>query len=690
MRFIRFFLPLWALLLAVSTQRVQAVPAYPRPVIYTQSDGTRLTIRIMGDERRHYILSSEGYTLAGAPDGDLYFARLSQDGNLEPTPVKARPLNQLSAADRAKVAALPKGITPTAVNPRVGVSGVRRQYAPSGPRRAGITPPEGIAQTNAFGKLKSLIILVQFRDTKFTIPSPQAAFTEMLNRDGYSANGATGSAWNYYHDNSNGQFDPEFVVVGPYTLSENSSYYAAHNMDKMEDLVVEACSMVDNDVNFSDFSTDGTIHDIFIYYAGNNQAETGNGSTIWPHRGSVRGDRYFDGQLLLNYACTSELRGSGTTMAGIGTFCHEFGHVLGWPDLYDTDYSGTGGEGLGMGTLSLMSSGSYNNDGCTPPALTMLERWMVGWAEPEVIVESGQYTLPAVWENKGFLVPTPTANDYFLLETRGVEGSVWDAHVSEDAQGLFVYHIDYTTLYANRWFFHNTVNVDPRHECARIIPSTDRYDSYLSVGRILFPGGKNITMLSAETHTGFHSWKDEVPALEFRSIELVGNHIELQTVSRFSLTADPGQYDALLSWSGEGEGEWHLEWWTVDDGQLLGERTLTEMSTLITGLLPDTKYEAVLTSGDVSETLSFTTAAPDMGKASRIQLGKAIFSRTEPVILRIADYPGTLQEVKWTVDGESTEDTYLTELSPGEHRIAAVVTGTDGATDYFIKYITVK
>lgn len=88
-----FVLVLSALTLGRAT--VRGVPAYPRPVRITQSDGSQLLVRIVGDERYHYFLSEEGYTLTGGADGDLYYASRNAEGRLVPTQVKARPVGAL-------------------------------------------------------------------------------------------------------------------------------------------------------------------------------------------------------------------------------------------------------------------------------------------------------------------------------------------------------------------------------------------------------------------------------------------------------------------------------------------------------------------------------------------------------------------------------------------------------------------
>ena len=353
-----------ALLCGIGT--AHAVPAKPGLIQVTQSDGTQLTVRLVGDERRHYMLSSDGYTLTGGPDGDLYYAELSASGKLIPTKVKARPVNALTADEKAVVSRLGKELKPTYVKPMV-MPAPQQTQAPVLPAAGKPAPPRRITSAQTTGRLKSLIILVESSDKKFASASAQQDFRNLLMQDGYSVNGATGSAWNYYQDNSNRLFDPEFVVVGPYKASKTSAYYAgSEGSDNVPELIVEACRLADNDVNFTDFADNGVIRDVFVFYAGRGQADSGDTQSIWPHRWDVRvNSKYldvrFDGVQLQGYACGAELNG-GYQMTAIGTFCHEFGHVLGWPDFYDTDYSASGGTAPALESFSLMCSGSYNNN----------------------------------------------------------------------------------------------------------------------------------------------------------------------------------------------------------------------------------------------------------------------------------------------------------------------------------------
>lgn len=635
-----------ALLCGIGT--AHAVPAKPGLIQVTQSDGTQLTVRLVGDERRHYMLSSDGYTLTGGPDGDLYYAELSASGKLIPTKVKARPVNALTADEKAVVSRLGKELKPTYVKPMV-MPAPQQTQAPVLPAAGKPAPPRRITSAQTTGRLKSLIILVESSDKKFASASAQQDFRNLLMQDGYSVNGATGSAWNYYQDNSNRLFDPEFVVVGPYKASKTSAYYAgSEGSDNVPELIVEACRLADNDVNFTDFADNGVIRDVFVFYAGRGQADSGDTQSIWPHRWDVRvNSKYldvrFDGVQLQGYACGAELNG-GYQMTAIGTFCHEFGHVLGWPDFYDTDYSASGGTAPALESFSLMCSGSYNNNSRTPPSVNILERWMVGWAEPEEVTENGLYTLAPVSENKGYLVQTPTTNDYFLLENRDTRNNKWDQPLNSAAacRGLLVYHVDYTSRYVPQWSY-NTLNNNPAHECMKLVRSVPGRSSYDVPQKTFFPGANNITSLSPETNADYISWNSGKPSVSFSDIKLDGSQVRLSVKTKANLKAEVSarQYDALLTWEGDPAAEWEITWKSAG---IQRSETVTGCNAFhITGLSPATEYALsiaqVSDTVDSSKDLIFNMEPTYTYKSVRICVPDEGYTHDTPVMLRSARLP---------------------------------------------------
>jgi len=348
------------------SQRAYAVKAYPYPIQVIQPDGSVITIQKHGDEFLNWTTSS-GRLVKQGIDGFYYLANFSSQGTVETTKTRVRQ------------AVAPQGIS-TITPPAAAYERARERWAEfarmfsgrSHLSRLNAAAPASKSsfQTISSGNTKFLTILVQFSDLTFSSANPQNDFFNLLNLDGYAVNGATGSAWNYFHENSSGIFDPQFDVVGPITLSHNMAYYGANDEDghdaRRKEMVAEAVDMADQQgVDFSQYDNDGDgyIDNIFIFFAGYNEAEGGPDGSIWPHKGSIYNSRTVDGVKTWSYACASELKGNtGSTMAGIGTFCHEFGHVIGLPDFYDTDYE-ENGQARGLKIFSLMDQGAYNNGG---------------------------------------------------------------------------------------------------------------------------------------------------------------------------------------------------------------------------------------------------------------------------------------------------------------------------------------
>lgn len=466
-------------------------------------DGTTLSIRMYGDERFHYLTTLDGYVIAQKEDGFYYYVDFSSTGARVISDMRANDQGKRDSRETASLTKRTKGI-PASFKVRAKMRYAEREQK------------EVQKVFVAKGSPKALVVLVEFEDVKFATPSPQQAFNDLLNLGGYSANGATGSARDYYRDNSYGQFDPEFVVVGPYNLGKPMAYYGKNddygNDARMVDFVKDACQkVVDNGVSLRQFDTDGdgVLDNVFIYYAGFNEAEHGPAESIWPHRASLALYNYtVDGMKLADYACTSELRGNtGNRMAGIGTFCHEFGHVVGLMDAYDTDY-GENGEGAGLFELSLMSSGNYNNDGCTPPCLTAMERVMAGWLEPEELTRAGSYNLLPISENKAYFYTTDVEGEIFMLECREQKG--WDAFIR--GAGLLIYQIDRSNNWVNgvkakdRWL-QNTINCIKAHPCMRIIPANGVEAGGFSSSGMFYPGSLNKTQVQPKPWSGIELGK---------------------------------------------------------------------------------------------------------------------------------------------------------------------------------------
>ena len=424
-------------LLVAGAAAAWAVPAYPGLVTRTQPDGSTIRVRLFGDESAHWMATEDGRPLVLASDGFLR---------------EAPSTRSFSSAG----------------------SVVRRQ-APA--------PKKAITQ----GSKNFIVLLIEFSDVKFTHTWDE--FDQLLNSEGYNG---TGSVRDYYVDQSGGQLNPHWDVFGPITVSGTMADYGANDANgndvNPDGLLAEACKLWDDQIDFSKYDNDGDgyVDNVYYFYAGYGEAQGASEDTIWPHAYALYGNGYqrkFDGVTVLSYACGSELMGAseryGTRMDGIGTFCHEFGHVLGLPDFYDTDYSDNGSAQYTPGSFSLMDGGCYNNNSCSPPYLGAVEKDLLGWMTlPEPVSDAGDYSINPIQDNACAVIPTGTSGEIFLLEYR--DGTGWDAYITYSgtvATGVLIYQVDKSktkvgsSTAKSYWDNGYNINCYSSHPCYRIIPA---------------------------------------------------------------------------------------------------------------------------------------------------------------------------------------------------------------------------
>ncbi|NDP22519.1 MAG: M6 family metalloprotease domain-containing protein [Paludibacter sp.] len=486
------------LLLMTCLSGLYAVRATPNPVKITQKDGSEITIHLHGNEFFHYKTTLDGYLLTTDSAGILNYAEIDKKGNLLNTRVKARNIEKRSLLERDLLKRLSPNVNfkntfklqkKLHSNRIVSSATIRKNYP-------------------LIGSPKSLVILVNFKDVSFKIASPKTAFTNLLNQAGYSANGGTGSARDYFFDNSMGVFNPTFDVVGPFNLPDSLSYYGKNvgeNDSNPQQMVIDACTLAANSgVNFSQYDTDndGYIDNIFVYYAGYNEAEGAPSNTVWPHRWSLNNSNTkFNGKIIYDYACTSELKGnSGINMCGIGTFVHEFGHVLGLLDYYPTD----GASHQTLSYWSVMDEGPYLNQGRTPPSYSAYDRFSLDWIKPTELKSGGIFSLENLsTSNKAYLITqygnhnlngtNPSPVEFFTLENRQKSG--WDSYLP--GHGMLITRIYYNPITWND----NSPNNDPNAMGVDLIEA-DGLASNGNLGGDPFPGTKFVNSYTPTLRSG--------------------------------------------------------------------------------------------------------------------------------------------------------------------------------------------
>ena len=507
-------------------QVAMAVPAYPRPIVVQQADGSYVTVTIQGDEHGHIALADDGEPLCFNGATGNYESATIQNGIVVPSGVKAE-----NAARRSlKTLAFLKDQNRGEI-----LHAYRQQYKEA--RMAVSNTDMRINDFPATGVQHSLVILVQFSDCPFTTVGTDVKqfYEDMLNKEEFTySNGAKGSARDFYVASSNGQFLPTFDVIGPITLPKSYSYYGENegasrdNGKRLAEFVKEACTLADPLVDFSqyDHDGDGVVDNVFFYFAGYGEADSGKSNTIWPHATDfqvlaknvgVSKELVLDGKQIGSYTCTNEINGTKRTPqpTGIGTFVHEFGHVLGLTDHYDSSATSTA-EAFHPGAYDTMATGSYNNDGNTPPTFSAFERASLGWLNYDELATSSAdlQTLPNLQEsNKAYRVSVngTMGKEFFVLENRQQKG--WDAFLP--GHGMLMWHIDYDE---NAWK-NNEVNIDNAHQRIDIVEADNRRSESSRTGDT-FPGTSNVTKWNMT------SWGDDV-VLKLDDIEEKGDIINL-------------------------------------------------------------------------------------------------------------------------------------------------------------------
>ncbi len=467
----RFLRSLMSACLLLVCATALAVPAKRVTKTVTMTDGTQVVVTFTGDENLHFYKTADGRIVQPTADGTYEYVSADQ--------MKTR---------RAKAAQRRESMEKARrVKHKVGNAG------------------------NYIGQKKGLVILVNFKDVKLQ-SGTSTTFPRMANEVGYNGNGHYGSVHDYFLDQSYGQFDLTFDVVGPVTVSQNMAYYGANDEDDSDvhpaEMVIEAINLVDDSqINFADYDwdNDGYVDQVYVIYAGYGEASGAPENTIWPHEWDLESAKYFgdgtgrlkkDGKWINTYACSNELDGkSGTKLDGIGTMCHEFSHCLGLPDFYDTE-----GSNFGMDSWSLMDYGCYNSGGCIPCGYTAYERMFAGWLEPTVLSDPATITdMPEINDQteggapKAYIIYNKAnSNEFYTLQN--IQKTGWNQGAY--GHGLLVGHIDFDQTAWNN----NKVNTVSSHQRGTIIHADNEAGTSASaLAGDPFPGTKKKTSLTNTT-----------------------------------------------------------------------------------------------------------------------------------------------------------------------------------------------
>lgn len=466
-----------ASLLLLSAIPAAAIPAYPGLISVRQSDGSTLTIRRAGDEYHNMAFTHDGYALHYNPDTRNYeYARL--DGSCIES-------SGIVAADEAlrdeNARRFLAGIDREAMERQFSTDWGEARAKASGRGGERCRPgQERVVRINynvpTTGDRDVLVILVEFADKKFDecagMGDPRDYYDRFFHEEGFSDNGCHGSAYDYYYKGSSGKYRPNFHVLGPIQVSGGYADYAGQGGSAATyRMIQEVVPLADRmyDIDFSQFDTDGdgSIDNVYCLYAGYGQADSPVSDSIWPHSynlAAIHAEFEIDGVTVDRYTVSQQVNGVTGLPVGIGTFVHEFGHVLGLADHYNNS-SPLGNPPNNVGNWDVMSSGSYNNDQNCPAPFSAFERYSLGWCEPTRLDPRDPRKIsisPYMDSGECFRIDVrPDDKEYFLIENR--QQTDWDSYLP--GHGVLVWHIEEDQY---KWD-NNKPNYDQNHQCVDIV-----------------------------------------------------------------------------------------------------------------------------------------------------------------------------------------------------------------------------
>jgi immune inhibitor A len=383
--------------------------------------------------------------------------------------------------------------------------------------------PRGLSLASAMAlapvatrKLHALALLVDFSDNKGTRPA--AEFQKLL-FDPANPKSLT----SYYKTLSGGQLEVTGEAIGyvrapnPYAFytdgqSGTGPAFPKNTPGLLVDALTAFCA-IDNLKRF-DTDGDGFVDGIFLIHAGGGaEAEPDPNKRkemIWSHKWTL--PTPFSNNNVKVFAYSTEPEDGH-----VGVFCHEFGHVLGLPDLYDTTYRSEG-----VGTWCLMGAGSWGGGGDKPVRMSCWCLARLGWIKPKNVTRAKTLTLPALADDPTACYRLWTGGasgpEYFLIENRQATGM--DAALP--TSGLALWHVDER----------QSGNTDPLGYLVGLVQADGKMDLEKNKNRgddgDLFPGSAAVTAVSDTTTPNTRANDGSTTGVKLSGIKQTGANVQVK------------------------------------------------------------------------------------------------------------------------------------------------------------------
>ena len=528
---------------------------------------------------------------------------------------------------------------------------------------------------------RMVVLPVEFQDRQFAASREQQ---EALVKE----------AEDYFNRQFGEGMEFQFELAPTVTLSRAMSFYGANYSDRkdirIQDAVREACNKLKDEIDFAAYDNDGdgAVDNVFLLVAGPGEQESGDENDIWPqcNRLSANGGVLtIKGKRIDAFAVSPE--------GAAGIFCHEFGHVLGLPDFYDTDGAGSGGQTPGLWGTSLMDEGCRKPE---PPDFGAPEFEVLGLGTCDPLLP-GHYELAPLPEGRRYLkAPTDKEDEYFLFAAGKGGLYIWHSDRSDNPAGYSQRH-DAELSARERWEL-GGINDNPEHMCLRLLPADP--DAEL----IPYPQA-GFDSFGSDTPSAFRSWSGRASGLALTDIHLLSDgSVAFEVVEPLRLT-DVSVYQdaAVVRWAVDPalDGvQGYVVNWSDGEEDFSMELASDAQSCTLEGLKPQTGDRftvQVRTSEHARYSVggSFTTKVHRGGTYPYIYLNNVprgtdgSFPPGSKIPLRVFNATD-VQEVRWTLNGRPIRpeaDGNYTLTRSGTLR--AEIVHTNGTTEIILKEINV-
>lgn len=414
--------------------------------LFRHPDGSTEILTSEGDTDFVFFRDEAGYSLIKVKDHFEYAVIHPQLGHLVP-----------SGHIKGQADPTARGIPPGVQFSSRRIRGIGLNNNPGGPT---FQAPKG--------EFNILIIPMRFADHRDRQVPDRETLHRIFNREGGDPEYApAGSVRDYMHEVSYGQLTLNFTVTPWVDLPKTENYYAQWepvrtiaNGYRIDEACFYALGAADTDwpqLDLSQFdrNKDGYIDAIGFLHSGYGSEAGGNDPAGVSREGRIASMQYSltewtsrTGLKVRKVAVASSLfSNKGGRPVRVGVLSHEAGHMMGLPDLYNTRSHYQSDVGAGIGWWGILGdSWGFDQSQHYPLHMSPWSKAMLGWVEPKVIDQSGEFTIraaertPDIYRiDRGF-----PPGEYLLIENRQPVG--FDQQIPPGSDGvrggLAVWHID--------------------------------------------------------------------------------------------------------------------------------------------------------------------------------------------------------------------------------------------------------